>query len=76
MKFSDVVTLAPRLMRREDCRRYCGAPQLFDLMEQFGWIKPTVQRNRMTLFDVRRLDECIDRLNRGEYPALGVARAA
>jgi hypothetical protein len=37
-------------------------------MERAGWIKPTITGNRMTLFDVRAIDRCIDRLNEGEFP--------
>jgi hypothetical protein len=39
---------------------YVGAPELLEIMRTAGWIKPTVGRNRMTLFDQRLLDACID----------------
>jgi len=64
MKFSDI----PRLIRREQAGDYLSAPQLFAHMEEAGWIKPAVSRHRMTLFDRKKIDECVERLNRGEYP--------
>ena len=59
---------APRLMRREAARLYCGAATVFNDMESAKWIKPVVAGNRMTLFDQRQIDACIDRLADGEYP--------
>lgn len=68
--------VAPRLMRRDSARSYLGAAQLFDLMEERSWIAPIVAGNRMTLFDQRDLDTCIDRLRAGEFPGRASARAA
>ena len=58
----------PRLMRRETAGEYLAAPHMLTLMEHAGWIKPVVSRNRMTLFDLKQLDACIDRLAAGEFP--------
>ena len=63
------VTVA-RLMRKEDAQAYVRAPRLFDLMYEAGWIKPIVHRHRMTLFDQKHLDGCIERLANGEFPEL------
>jgi hypothetical protein len=65
MKYEDF----PRLIRREQAGEYVSCPQLLAHMEAAKWIKPTVCRNRMVLFDRRKLDECIDRLNGGDYPS-------
>jgi hypothetical protein len=68
--------VAPRLVRRDGCRSYVSAPQIFDLMEEAGWIKPVVSQNRMTLFDLQDLDACIDRLKAGEFPGQPLKAAA
>ena len=74
MKYDEIVSfvrlkpIAPRLIRREDAGVYLSAPKLLAEMEEAGWISPVVQRNRMTLFDVRQLDACVDRLAAGESP--------
>jgi hypothetical protein len=69
MKYSEVIQAAPRtLMRRDQAALRVGANQLFVLMEKFKWIKPCLQRHRMTLFDSREVDRCIDRIANGEYP--------
>lgn len=75
MKYSEVIQAAPRtLLRREQAADRFAAPQLFALMEKFKWIKPVVQRHRMTLFDSRDVDRCIERIAGGEYPgAVGVS---
>jgi hypothetical protein len=69
MKYS-AIKAAPRMLRKDDAGQYVGAPKLLEKMEnaQPPWIKPAVARHRMTLYDVRLLDECCDRLSRGEFP--------
>jgi len=59
----------PRFYRREDAGRYVGAPHLFTLMEDAGWIAPVVQKNRMTLFDREQILHCCQRIVDGEFPA-------
>ena len=68
LKYS-VIKLAPRMLRAEDAGLYVGAPHLLQLMERAGWIKPSVRGKRMTLYDVKALDGCCDRLARGDFPA-------
>jgi len=74
MKYDQIVSsvglksIAPRLIRREDAGLYLAAPKLLTEMEEAGWIAPVVSRNRMTLFDVRQIDACVDRLAAGESP--------
>ena len=60
--------VVPRLLRREAAGDYVTVPGLLVLMEGAGWISPVVQRHRMTLFDQRQIDACIDRLAAGEFP--------
>jgi len=77
MKWDQIVSdvrskpVAPRLVRREDAGLYLAAPKLLTEMEEAGWIAPVVSRNRMTLFDVRQIDACVDRLVAGESPTKG-----
>jgi hypothetical protein len=70
VKYSEITKLqsAPRLLRKEAAEAYVGAPQLLVKLVRAGWLKPTVQRNRLTLYDQRRLDDCVERLNGGEFP--------
>ncbi len=65
--FSNVV-FQPRFLRAEDAGRYIGCPGLLIRCEKAGWIKPVVREHRMTVFSRRNLDECCDRLERGEFP--------
>ena len=74
MKYDQIVSsvrlkpIAPRLIRREDAGVYLAAPKLLAEMKEAGWIAPVVSRNRMTLFDIRQIDACVDRLAAGESP--------
>jgi hypothetical protein len=67
MKYS-TLKLTPRMLRSEDAGAYVGAPHLLQLMEKAGWIAPAVRGKRMTLYDVKTLDQCCDCLSRGEFP--------
>jgi len=60
--------IQPRLVRRQDAASYLTAPQLFVFLEEALWIIPTVNRHRMTLFDLNDVDACIERLKSGEFP--------
>jgi hypothetical protein len=69
MKYSEVIQAAPRcLLRRDQATLRVGAAQLFVLMERYKWIKPVLRKHRMTLFDSRDVDHCIERIAFGEYP--------
>ncbi len=69
MKYSEVIQAAPRvLLRRDQAALRVGVVQLFALMEKFKWIQPVLRKHRMTLFDSRDVDRCIERIARGEYP--------
>jgi len=69
MKYSEVIQAAPRvLLRRDQAALRVGAAQLFALMEKFKWIQPCLRKHRMTLFDSRDVERCIERITLGEYP--------
>jgi hypothetical protein len=65
-RYSDLIH--PRFLRAEEAGHYVGCPGLLSKMEKAGWIKPTVRQKRMTLFSLKKLDECADRLESGEFP--------
>jgi hypothetical protein len=69
MKYS-VIEAAPRMLRKEAAGQYVGGPKLLEKMQKAEppWIQPSVAKHKMTLYDRRRLDECCDRLDRGEFP--------
>ena len=43
-----------------------GSKELLRLVERAGWVKPFVRGNRLTRYDLRDLDHCIERLKAGE----------
>jgi hypothetical protein len=43
-----------------------GSKELLRQFERAKWVKPFVRGNRLTRFDIRDLDGCIDRLKAGE----------
>lgn len=45
---------------------YVGSLELLRQFEQAGWVKPFIRGNRLTRYDVRDLDTCIDRLKAGD----------
>ena len=65
--FSSII-IQPRLLRVDDAGQYVGCPGLLALMVKAGWIKAIVQRKRMTVYQRSKLDECCERLERGEFP--------
>jgi hypothetical protein len=58
----------------EDAAAYVGSKELLRQFELAKWLKPFIRGNRLTRFDIRDLDGCIDRLKAGEL--LPNARAA
>ncbi|MEK0451752.1 MAG: hypothetical protein RL088_4020 [Verrucomicrobiota bacterium] len=45
---------------------YVGSMDLLRRFEHGGWLKPFIRGNRLTRYDIRDLDTCIDRLKAGE----------
>lgn len=60
--------LPQRLTDEAGAGFYVKVKALFQKMVEHGWIKPTVERRKIKLYDLNKLDECIDRLNAGEFP--------
>lgn len=62
MKYSQV----NRGLSPDDAAAYVGSKELLRQFERAKWLKPFVRGNRLTRFDIRDLDGCIDRLKAGE----------
>lgn len=50
----------------EEAAAYVGSKELLRQFERSKWVKPFIRGNRLTRFDIRDLDACIDRLKAGE----------
>jgi hypothetical protein len=50
----------------EEAAAYVGSKELLRQFELAKWLKPFIRGNCLTRFDIRDLDECIDRLKAGE----------
>lgn len=50
----------------EESAAYFGSKELLRQFELAKWLKPFVRGNRLTRFDIRDLDTCIERLKAGE----------
>ena len=62
MKYSQL----RRGLSPEDASAYVGSKELLRQFERAKWVKPFIRGNRLTRFDIRDLDACIDRLKAGE----------
>jgi hypothetical protein len=62
MKYSQL----KRGLSPEEAAAYVGSKELLRQFERAKWLKPFVRGNRLTRFDIRDLDGCIDRLKAGE----------
>jgi hypothetical protein len=58
----------------EESAMYVGSKELLRQFERAKWLKPFIRGNRLTRFDIRDLDACIDRLKAGK--ALPTAHAS
>jgi len=67
MKYSQL----RRGLSPEDAAAYIGSKELLRQFERAKWLKPFVRGNRLTRFDIRDLDGCIDRLKAGEILSNG-----
>ena len=50
----------------DEAAAYVGSRELLRQFQQAKWLKPFIQGNRLTRFDLRDLDACIDRLKAGD----------
>jgi hypothetical protein len=66
-RYSDIIFQA-RLLRAEAAGQYVGCPGLLIRMVRAAWIKAAVRRKKMTLYRRSDLDQCLDRIDRGEFP--------
>ena len=62
MKYSQL----RRGLSPEEAAAYVGSKELLRQFERAKWLRPFVRGNRLTRFDIRDLDGCIDRLKAGE----------
>ena len=62
----------PRLgFRPDDAAEMIGSPQLFTEMREAGWIKPVLQRHKLTLYSGDDIQRCWHRILAGENPIKG-----
>jgi hypothetical protein len=66
-RFSTLL-LRPRLLRASPAAEYVGGEGLLKRMREAGWIKPLIQRHKMTIYRLADLDACCSRLDAGEFP--------
>lgn len=73
MKFSSLTLPPPPEARAKkrgfnpnEAAIYIGSDQAVDDLVSAGWLKPFLQRNRCTRYDVQDLDACIERMKLGE----------
>jgi hypothetical protein len=59
-------SLLKRGLSPEEAATYLGSKELMRQLERAQWLKPFVRGNRLTRYDLRDLDGCIDRLKAGE----------
>ena len=50
----------------DEAAAYVGSKELLRQFERCGWVKPFIRGNRLTRYDLRDLDVCIDRLKAGD----------
>ena len=62
MKYSEL----KRGVSPDEAAGYIGSKELLRVLEKAGWVKPFVRGNRLTRYDLRDLDHCIERLKAGE----------
>jgi hypothetical protein len=54
--------------RPDEAANLLGSEQLLRECVQAGWIEPTIQRNKLTLYDGSDLVGCWARIRKGEMP--------
>lgn len=66
-RFSTLL-MQPRLLRASAAADYVGCEGLLKRMREAEWIKPIIQRHKMTIYRRADLDACCSRLDAGEFP--------
>jgi hypothetical protein len=62
MKYTQI----KRGLSPDEAADYLGSRELLRQFERAQWLKPFIRGNRLTRYDLRDLDTCIDRLKGGE----------
>jgi len=65
-KFSALID--PRLLRPDDAARYVGGEGMLRRFVRARWLKPVVQKKKLTLYRRVDPDACCSRLDTGEFP--------
>lgn len=60
--------LEPRLLRPADAAAYIGGEGMLNRFVRAGWLRPVVQRKKLTLYRRDDLDLCCSRLDTGDFP--------
>ncbi len=55
--------------RPDEAAALIGSPQLLVEIVQAGWLKPVMQRHKLTLYDGADIERCWTRICAGEQPA-------
>jgi hypothetical protein len=66
MRVNDI--LPKFAFRPNEAAHAMGSEQLFRECVRAGWLKPVVQRHKLTLFDRRHVEACWMRILSGEIP--------
>ena len=61
-RYSELV-VPPRILRLKAAQMYVGGEANLDSLMRVGWVKPLIQHNRNTSFDIKALNAAIDRAN-------------
>jgi hypothetical protein len=51
-----------RLLRPPEAAKYVGGEQVLAKLKEWGWLRPLVERKRLTVYDRCDLDAAVDRL--------------
>lgn len=54
--------------RPADVKALFGSPQIYHDAVSAGWLKPIIQRKRLTVFDRADVYRVWERIRRGDYP--------
>jgi hypothetical protein len=60
--------IEPKLLRPIDAAAYIGGEGMLSRFVRSGWLKPIVQRKKLTLYKRADLDLCCNRLDTGDFP--------
>ena len=67
MKYDQLV-VTPRILRKKAAQMYVGGEANLKSLIKAGWVKPLIQHNKNTSFDIRALDLAVDKANLSGWP--------